>query len=240
MNGAQIFNGLFDKKEELHEDLQPYVIAEERLNGVKCLKHPLVYSLFYTDAENALLNEQYRVRLAHITKCLENGNIGGYIFMHEKPFRLVAFKQYIKQKQITDKVYWETLRSIWMGSENIWQEMKDWRFLLSSKRKERGCFMDLSDRIVLADLPQTVTVYRGHHGVNENGYSYTLDKEKAQWFADRFGSHKGVRAVKTITVSKSDIFAYLNSRGEKEVILMDSGKSWRATTKKELFKKTVL
>jgi hypothetical protein len=51
--------------------------------------------------------------------------------------------------------------------------------------------------------------------LNENGLSWTLDKSKAEFFANRFGK-KGIILERKIP--KSEIVALLTVRGETEVI----------------------
>ena len=59
------------------------------------------------------------------------------------------------------------------------------------------------------------TVYRGIGTESrENGISWTLDKEKATWFARRFSEGYVIQG----TVEKKDILAFFNDRKEKEVI----------------------
>ena len=65
-------------------------------------------------------------------------------------------------------------------------------------------------------LENKFIVYRGYTHW-ENGYSYTIDKDIAVWFAKRFGQN-GI--VKEILVKKEDVFAFTNSRKEKEIILL--------------------
>jgi hypothetical protein len=52
-------------------------------------------------------------------------------------------------------------------------------------------------------------------GLNEDGLSWTLDKAKAEFFANRF-SKGGIILEREIP--KSDIIAVLTGRGESEVI----------------------
>ena len=76
--------------------------------------------------------------------------------------------------------------------------------------------MDEEDDNILRSLPELVTIYRGcQKGINENGLSWSLDKSKAEFFANRFGK-KGI--ILERTVSKNDIVAVLTGRGESEVI----------------------
>lgn len=67
------------------------------------------------------------------------------------------------------------------------------------------------------DINGKITVYRGVNKYNlKNGCSYTLDKSKAEWFANRYGDG-GYVIEKEITVD--DIVFYDNSRKEQEVFL---------------------
>jgi hypothetical protein len=69
---------------------------------------------------------------------------------------------------------------------------------------------------ILRSLSNQVTIYRGcQKGLNEDGLSWTLDKSKAKFFANRFGK-KGI--ILERKVPKSDIMAVLLGRGESEVI----------------------
>ena len=76
--------------------------------------------------------------------------------------------------------------------------------------------MDESEIQLLNSLPELVTIYRGCvKGLNEDGLSWTLDKAKAKFFANRF-SKDGIILEREIP--KSDIIAVLLGRGESEVI----------------------
>ena len=51
--------------------------------------------------------------------------------------------------------------------------------------------------------------------------SWTLSKEKAEWFRDRY---KGLRDCKLFEkrIKKDEVLAYINARGEEEIILRPS------------------
>jgi hypothetical protein len=79
--------------------------------------------------------------------------------------------------------------------------------------------MNEEDDQFLRSLPEEVTIYRGcQEGLNENGLSWTLDKSKAEFFANRFGK-KGIILERKIP--KSEIVALLTVRGETEIIWED-------------------
>ena len=78
--------------------------------------------------------------------------------------------------------------------------------------------MNEEDRRFLKLLPKEIIIYRGYiKNKNKSGYSYTLNKEKAKWFANRFGNNG---LVETRTINKSDVFDYTNQRGENEIIIL--------------------
>ena len=79
--------------------------------------------------------------------------------------------------------------------------------------------MTEDERKVLSNLPDFITIYRGYTpGKNKQGISWTLDKDKANWFANRFSSNGKVRRKQ---ISKRDVFAFLDGRNEKEIIFFE-------------------
>lgn len=192
---------------KLHPDLVPYLEP----NG---LFHPLVYSLFHNDALNEHMNKLYEFKLQKIKEVLKKRDYTAYVFLHERPYRLQAFTD-IMQK-LKDESYWKLLALVYTDSENLWEYKHVLGTLLGSLRSNSESFMNADERAVLAALPDTITVYRGHTDDNPHGYSYTLDQDTALWFARRFGDSG---AVKSIKVSKADILGYKDSRSEKEIVL---------------------
>jgi hypothetical protein len=95
--------------------------------------------------------------------------------------------------------------------------------LMANKRSGSKYFMMPDERRYLAALPGSITVYRGYQGKHQaKGLSWTLDKERAEWFARRWGGLLDLGYLSYVaerTVGKKDIFAYINSRQEQEIIL---------------------
>ena len=201
-------SSIMNKKEPLCSELKNRLFEND---SFQYISHPLVISVPYMEETNALLNKQLEVRKDYVVKKLQKKDFEGYIFMHEKPYRLDAFLKIMNQ--LSDKSYWGILRDIWQNIENNWQNLETWKELMQSNRKHREFFMEEEERDFLNTLPETFTIYRGHTFNNENGFSYTLDIEKAKWFSKRF-SRKG--AVSEKVINKSDVFAYLSS--EQEII----------------------
>ena len=68
-------------------------------------------------------------------------------------------------------------------------------------------------------LGNEIIIYRGVTPFNEQNVkalSWTLDYDKANWFAQRYGQDGSVYQAK---INKNDIFAYFNGRKEQEIIV---------------------
>lgn len=201
---------LMNKKEDLHPDLVPYLVVE---NKIPYLKHPLLYVVMPSEAMYASYNKRYEVIKSMIAKSMEEEDFEGYVFHHERPYRLEAFMDI--EGNLDDKRYWTLLGEIWTDSENTWQNIDEWNELLTSNRGYREYLMDENDRKAFEEFPEKLTIYRGHIGKNKKGFSYTIDREKAVWFSKRF-RNKG--DVLEITVNKSEVLAYFGGRNEKEIL----------------------
>jgi len=193
----------------LNPDLERYL--EDGAIG-RQLRHPLVYlvPLWSNGHANAL----YEQKVKGVKDALANNKYSSYVFLHERPYRLDAFT--LIQSKLSDTQYWSLLSDIWTDTENQWQGLNKWKQLLSSNRPSRHYLMNEEEFNLLQSLPDEVTIYRGcQAGINENGLSWTLNKKKAEFFANRFGKEGIILERK---IPKSNIIAFLNGRGESEVI----------------------
>lgn len=205
-----------DQTEQLHPDLLAYYNSEA-IGGMGALTHPLVYSVPFFS--NGMANRMYEQKLKQVARALDKREYLRYIFLHERPYRLEAFMEYAIE--MSDHEYWKNLSDIWIDTENMWQNRDEWVEVLNCKRGSRASIMDHEDDRAFMDLPDQVTIYRGCvTGLNENGLSWTLDKERAQWFSTRLNRLRGGQAkVLEKTVHKSEILAVFVGRGEAEVVL---------------------
>jgi hypothetical protein len=206
----QIAQLIAEHSEPLHPDLLPYL--ETSRGEWEMLRHPLVYQVPFLS--NGSANAQYAQKLKALKEAVGSWKWSEYVFLHERPYRVEAFKDI--QKQLGDVGYWRLLTQVWVDTENQYAYLKDWKKLLSADRRDRHYMMNEEDDQALRSLPDEVTIYRGcQKGLNENGLSWTLDKSKAEFFANRFGK-KGIILERKIP--KSEIVALLTVRGETEII----------------------
>ena len=135
-----------------------------------------------------------------------------------KPYRLTFFK-YI-QEYLSDKDFAELLMSSWVETEFITDNP-------NVKMKEFISWFEKANKIYLMDkdsfeqynkLPEKFSIYRGVGNRRyKNGMSWTLNKDKAIWFSERFKYDD--KHVYYGIVEKQDVLAYTNERNEYEIIV---------------------
>jgi hypothetical protein len=207
--------------EPLDPVLSSHISVEERIG--KVLRHPLVYAVPYSETLNPMLNRQLRHKRIALRKAWENKDWHRFVFLYEKPYRLHAFME------IKDKVEYEVpltyaslMTEIWGSTEFVWRDFPMWKALWKNiKPNQQEQLMREDERAMLNSLSQRVTIHRGATlGLNELGISWTLDFDKAKWFATRLRKSTDVTVVVSATINRSDIIALFLGRGETEVIAL--------------------
>lgn len=215
----QKLQDIWGKKEDLHPDLVPHLTT----GAVgPMLHHPLVINVMHHDMQNAVTNQSYLHKKAAVAKAAKEGDWSRYIFMHERPYRFDALVRAASKGLAQDpKQYWDLVGSVWTDSENIHQSLPAWKKLWTAPMPGREECMNEKEHAALAALPETMTVYRGvGHARFKLGLSWTLDKERAEWFANRFAGANGRRAhVYAGEVAKKDVLAHFLGRNENEVVI---------------------
>lgn len=208
---------LNDPVEELHPDLEA---AMQVTDFGPMIHHKLVIAPFHVPQLNALVNRQYEHKLQEVGRAKGNGEWSHYVFLHERPYRVQAFQDLVDQGLLKDDEYWPLLASMWVDSENIREFPHVWEELLQSDRRRKHTMMDEDELTAYACLPHTLTIYQGHTVDRDDGWSWTTDLAKAEWFAHRFSRLEGdAPLVSHGTVAKEHIHAYLLRRGESEVLV---------------------
>lgn len=175
------------------------------------LNHPLVQDMF-VDAAPGLANRQFLQKKAHAARALENGEYHHYIFLHERPYRLQALQELLAEHEPANPGV--LVRSVWTDSENIHQNYEEWREVLS----EVGISMEADDLEKFQAMPEELTIYRGCTPEGEEGYSWSLARDKAEWFATRFSRDEP--QLMEAKVNKGQVIAYLSGRGEEEIVVL--------------------
>jgi hypothetical protein len=186
-----------------------------------------VYSIFHAPQMNGMVNALLKQKKAGLERALCKDDWETYVFLHERPYRLDAFMK-IRHDITRSQNYWTLLGHIWQDSENIWQHLDDWRLLF--EEPERGYmefFMDDDDRKAFSlppqkgGMPATFPIYRGfNYDGGEDGFSWTIDRARAEWFARRFSDSDHQPLVAAGTVGRKDVIGYLTGRGEQEIVVL--------------------
>ena len=202
----------------LDPELAKYVYDQEDSVLGPCVKHPLVYSMMHVPMFNKMVNESLRVKKIAVAEALKDEEWHSYVFLHERPWRVVAFQAIADR--MSDADYWRLLSTIWTDSENIRENPRQWERLLKADRPDRHLIMKDHEREALEAMDAVIPVYQGHTVRRHDGWSWTTDRWKAVWFGHRFADLEQSRpALTTGHVRKSDVIAFFTARGESEIVV---------------------
>jgi hypothetical protein len=191
-------------KEPLDPELQDWL--EDSPFG-RCIKHPLVYQVPMYAA--GMANRQLAHKREALSRALADDDWHSYVFLHERPYRLQALIA-LHERGVDPEAFEKLAVSVWSDSENIWQNHDEWRQVF----EWTGSGFDLDE------LPrEELTVYRGaQEDLNEEGFSWTLDRDLAEWFARRLPRDDHPAVVITGKVHRDYVIAHVTSRGENEIV----------------------
>jgi hypothetical protein len=208
-NDAGFFDLAAMAAEELDPELQPWIEETDVLGPV--LKHPLVFQV--PMHLNGIANRQYKHKREALSRAVAAEDWHAYVFLHERPYRFDALFSVIARRVANESID-ELAQSVWTDSENIWQNLDGWREVFEIT----GHGVDPA----VTELPRgELTIYRGaQEGVNEeDGFSWTLDRERAEWFARRFKNPEQTPVLVTAKVHRDFVIWHLTGRGEDEIVV---------------------
>jgi hypothetical protein len=215
----------------LHPDLVPHVYDN---GSFTFLSHPIVIlPLFNKDSAFDIrrANTYFERKREDVVLAVNEKNWGRVLMLHEKPYKVDALLHFAEH--MTDEQFNESVKDVWNYVENNSQAMEQWHDLLTDERIKPELLMDEDELAVLAALSDVVTVYRGYsEDGTADGYSWTLDKAQARWFATRLAQSDELMFLRTIAVPKRRIIFYDNSRGEAEVVIAEPAR-WALTDDEE-------
>lgn len=128
--------------------------------------------------------------------------------------------------------YWEVLRKAYQRSDNTYNQKLNILISFRAKEPNSEMVMDSLEREKLASLPDEIKIYRGMT-VSEFksrmfGISWTLDPKVAHFFAFEYGrnftTNGEEKMIHEMIISKKDVFAYLASGKEEEIIYLNPEK----------------
>ena len=140
-------------------------------------------------------------------------------FLINKPYAL-AFVKYA-QPYLSQKDFSHLLSDAWVKTEmpNSDSNFTTNEFVKLFRVADKTALMEDSELEEYIGLSDKMTIYRGVKSGTPNNIkklSWTLDYDKAEWFAKRFDENG---LVYEATIKKENILALFNRRGESEVIV---------------------
>lgn len=125
--------------------------------------------------------------------------------------------------------YWEVLSYAYKMSDNTYDQKLNIVETFLEKEPNSEMFMNSLERQKLASLPDKIKIYRGmtvgefKSGIF--GISWTLDPKVAHFFAFDYGrnftTNGEEKMIHEMIISKKNVFAYLASRNEEEIIYLN-------------------
>jgi uncharacterized protein YhbP (UPF0306 family) len=207
---------LMERAEKLDPELEPYV-SPSKFGGAM-IHHPLLIELFWQPERSALVNFRYRHKKAKAAEYLKQQQWESYIFIHEKPYRLQAL-MHCHTAGLHGEEFWKCLGDVWTNSENIWQNLTLWKMLWNQKDQAKMMCMTPEEQGNLNKMSSTLTVWRGvQYKKAVQSLSWTLDKDKAIWFARRYARKTVKPKLLHGTVLKAKVHAYFLGRNEQEIV----------------------
>ncbi|WP_305817284.1 hypothetical protein [Photobacterium leiognathi] len=213
---------------ELNQEQQSLIDTFYSTEPVPMLKHPLYIETLFVpclgSARYAL--EVIKAREQVANKQLSCGQYLAFVFTHERPFRFDAFLR-ICHKITDTQSYWQVLDQVWHDCENpcaynnnriVWSELWQGEYVDHAPLTVPCDPDNQADIDIYNSLLETFTVYRGGHVA---GFSWSLSKDKAAWFATRsseFGNNRF--EIHSLEVKKSEVCWFTNARNELEVIVL--------------------
>lgn len=181
-----------------------YVIDEETGEMVNILEN-----------ENALIKikEQIKERINRIDNYMQ------FTLLVTKPYRLAFLKHTIEYLNKED--FSKYLIDTWVEDEyvNLNKDVSKRELVKYFKNASKEYLMDKEEMEVYSKLEDVVVIYRGVTDYNNKqikAMSWTLNKETAIWFANRFKQKGYVYQAK---INKKDILTFCDKRNEKEIIV---------------------
>lgn len=193
------------------------------------VQHPIFESAITSikkDGKMKMVNllenkEDYNCAIMQLEKRFNQcDNVLNIYMMIRGSYRL-TFLKFI-EKHLSCEDMSRLLADAWTTSENPNQDVNVSLSLATKwfKKADKRVLMSEEDYKVYESLPDVFKVYRGVSvGRNPQGMSWTANKEKARWFANRFNTESENGYIQAATVHKEDVLAYFNNRDEDEIVI---------------------
>ena len=132
------------------------------------------------------------------------------------------------------------LNTLWVTVEFISQDpnVSNQDIVRLFRQSDPSTLMSEKERDFLDCLPNEITIYRGvcltgksRHKLSPYGFSWSLDKQVANWYCTRFGcAHNDNAVLYEARIQKKDILAYFGDRADEQEVVVNPKKVYGITT----------
>jgi hypothetical protein len=204
---------------ELHVDLEDYVDFDSPMGP--WLHHPFVIAPIGSPLSIKMANELYARKTALVDEAIEQQDWHGFVALHERPYRVEALQELIDVYGVSAKHLWPVVGYVWSDTESVQSNFQAWRTIWSTNSPDKVLVMDNEEREGFESLPERLIIWRGvNHQDAVRSYSWTLDRAKAVWFAQRFAKDQDPLLIARGWVNKSDVLAFFAGRKEAEIVTL--------------------
>ncbi len=220
---------LYSSPDDLPVDLRRYVRSGAG-SQLLVFHHPYLVEIFPFGLADRIENV-LELRRTHAEKNLDEGLLSGFIFSHQRPYRLSALLSLVKRDGMfpDDRAairFWRLAASVWMDAEES-EDSPIWSYLLAAPVPLREAMTTSFDRRAWRALPDVVTIYRGLQAGDEEsardalcaGWSWSLSEKVARFFSRRYIASSDLPWIARTQVPREAILAYLTRRNEAEVLV---------------------
>jgi hypothetical protein len=228
LNNQDEFFDLVSREEPLLPELLPYVTTTKGVKGkpgtrIPMLHHKFIINMFHDSTRSGWVNARYLQVQEKVAEAKRNKQWARFLLLHERPYRFEAYQE-IAHLIEDPRLKAHLFRYVWTDSENIWQHLTTWKRMW--KGIDPKLIMDAAERETLAAFPDRVKIYRGTRKGRRHGMSWTQDRDKAIWFANRLLRKHERPMLLSAKVPKTDILAYLDDREIEIVIFPETIKTY--------------
>jgi hypothetical protein len=213
--------------EPLHPELES---ARVEVHGIPAIHHRYMISIPHIESMNAITNARFEIVKLKAKEMFEKGDYLGYVFGTERPYRLDALLDVMAEecvmkplKEMNQELAYLVIKT-WRDSEAPWVNNDTWRSIMRRVGHD-NLLLEASSSIEAG-----TAVYRGislaesPDTLKDGGMSWTIDYDKAKWFATRHD--KGFDSYVLETACDENFIGVFDERGESEVIAINPIKSF--------------
>lgn len=200
---------------QLHPDLKPYYVETEFYSEIQ---HPLISSLPHLPEYTDSINQRYEKLKSYSQILYKKRRWQEYILLHQRKFRLEIFTKIAGV--LTDTEYWELLSTVYQDAIHHYYYRNTWLLLFNAPRKNKQTLITKEAKSFISNLPDIITIYRGCAVDDHKGFSWTLNKNVAEWYTHvHFIEYKFQTVIYQATIKKSDIVCLFQPNLNNEVII---------------------